>query len=188
MEEREIKHAISVLGEAKQALIENNSFKLNELSNQTIHSASLMQDAGSITLAVIAYSLSKLIERGDNNKIKQWGNFIRKAKSYISLAIVALKENNFEAYSSYLEKIRKSITSISPDLKKYVQEVLRKAAINKASKIYEHGISMGLTAKLLGISQWELSEYTGQKSVSFAYYDSPQSVKERAKIALEFFS
>ncbi len=187
MEEDEVGHVIEVLNEARRALKVAEAVKLKELSNQTVHSASLVQDAGSIALAVIVYSLSKLIERGDDKKIKQWGKFIKKTDSFISLAIVALKERNFKAYESYLEKIRQSITSVSPNLKPYIQEVLRKAAINKASKIYEHGISMGQTAKLLGITQWELAEYAGQKSIYAGAYENPENVRDRAKMALEFF-
>ena len=72
-------------------------------------------------------------------------------------------------------------------LKQYIQDVFKKAAINKGSKIYEHGLSLEHTAKLLGTSQWELSEYIGQK-----HFDVQQvqtiDIKERAKMALEFFS
>ncbi|MEK6893207.1 MAG: hypothetical protein AABX07_03305 [Nanoarchaeota archaeon] len=188
MEEAEVGHVIDALNETKQALKDAEAANLRALSDKTIHSASLVQDAGSITLAVIVYSLSKLIERGDNKKIKQWDKFTKKINSFLSLAIAALKEHNFKAYELYLEKIRQSITSISPNLKSYIQEVLRKAAINKASKIYEHGISMGQTADLLGITQWELTEYAGQKSVDIISYENPENIKERAKMALEFFS
>jgi hypothetical protein len=187
MEEAEVGHVIDLLSEAKHALKNAEAWKLKELSNQTVHSASLVQDAGSIALAVIIYSLSKLIERGDDKKIKQWNKFEKKTNSFISLAIVALKERNFKAYETYLEKIRQAITSVSPNLKPYIQEVLRKASINKASKIYEHGISMGQTAQLLGITQWELTEYTGQKSIDTRAYENPEDIKSRAKMAMEFF-
>ena len=63
---------------------------------------------------------------------------------------------------------------------------MRKASINKASRIYEHGISLGKTAQLLGITQWELTEYTGQKREEKPY--GALSAKKRAQMALEFFS
>ncbi|MDP3882386.1 MAG: hypothetical protein Q8Q31_05910 [Nanoarchaeota archaeon] len=184
----EVEHVIRVLNETQRSLIAGNPLKLRELSNQTIHSASLMQDAGSITLAVIIYTLAKLIERGDNKKIKQWNKFVKRMNSLISLCIISLKEKDFAAYESYLEKIRRSSAAFSPNIRPYIQEVLRKAAINKASRIYEHGISMGQTAKLLGISQWELAEYSGQKSKLHTTEPIPEEVKKRAKMALNFFS
>jgi predicted HTH domain antitoxin len=184
----EVEHIVSVLKDTKKALKEKNSFELHELSNKTIHSASLIQDPGSITLAVIVYSLGKLIERGDDKRIKRWGGFEKKVDSLTDLAVIALNEGKYEVYVSYLEKIRKTITSISANLKRYIQEVLRKASINKASKIYEHGISLGQTAKLLGVSEWELSEYAGQKHIDTREYENPEKIKKRAAMALEFFS
>ena len=65
---------------------------------------------------------------------------------------------------------------------------MHKASVNKASKIYEHGISMGRTAKMLGITQWELSEYTGQKNVPDNPYNETFDVRKRAEMAMEFFS
>jgi hypothetical protein len=182
----EVGHVIDVLSETRQSLLDCNSLKLRDLSNQTIHSASLVQDASSITLAVIIYTLAKLIEKGDNKKLRLWNKFVKRMASLISLCINSLKKGNYTAYETYLERIRKSSATFSPDLKPYIQEVLRKAAINKASRIYEHGISMGRTAKLLGISQWELAEYAGQKRIELKE-PAPEEVKKRAKMALDFF-
>ncbi len=186
MEEAE--HILEVLEATKEGIRDFDAIRLRELSNQTIHSASIYQDSGSITLAVIIYTLSKLIERSDYKKIKSWSAFTKKLNSYFDLAILALREDKHEKYEAYLQNIGKSLSGVSPNLKSYIQDVLRKSSISKASKIYEHGISMGQTAKLLGITQWELSEYTGQKSIPDIEYNISLDVKKRAKMALEFFS
>ena len=77
---------------------------------------------------------------------------------------------------------------LSGKLRKYIGEVFRKASINKASRIYEHGISMEKTAKLLGVTLFELAEYAGQGK----YADVPETkttdVNSRIKIAMEMFS
>ena len=99
-----------------------------------------------------------------------------------------MEEKKEDKYIEYLERIRKTISSISISLKPYIEEVLRKASINKASKMYEHGISLGQTAKLLGVTQWELTEYAGQTKISDDYYNSTLDIKRRAQMALEFFS
>ncbi len=184
----EVGHLTEVIEGAKEALIAKDVVKLRDLSNQTVHQAATHQDEGCITLAVLIYALSKLIERRDYNKIKNWDKFTKKIISFMSLAVSALKEGKEDKYKGYLEMSRKSLASISLNLKPYIQEVIRKAAIHKASKIYEHGISMGATAKMLGITQWELAEYTGQKQVADNPYAEKIDVKKRAKMALEFFS
>ena len=186
MEEKEAEHTINILKTAKQALAENNSFKLKELSNQKVHTASESQDIASITLIIILYSLSKIIERKDKLKIKNWDLFVKRFNSIIDLAIKFLKENNSALYQKYILSAKKTIESISPNLKTYVKEVLQKASINKASKLYEHGLSLGQTAKLLGLTQWELLEYTGQTTPESSLPETLE-VKKRAQMALEFF-
>lgn len=184
----EVSHVIKVLQEAKEALKREDVLKLNELSNQTIHSASSSQDTGSITIAILVYTLSKLVERKYYLKIKNWNLFIKKIDLSFSLAIKALKDSKIDKYEKYIEMTRKSIVAASVNLKPYIEEVLRKASINKGSKIYEHGISMGQTSKLLGITKWELSEYTGQTKIADIKYSITLDIQKRAKMALEFFS
>lgn len=184
----EVEHVINVLEQVREALAHEDVIKLKELSNQTIHSASTFQDTGSITIAVILYALSKLIERKDTLKIKDWANFIRKIDSQFLLAVKALQEDKVDKYEKYMEMARKSITSTALNIKPYIQEVLRKASINKASKIYEHGISLGQTAEILGVSEWELSEYAGQTKVADTSYNITLSIEKRAKMAMEFFA
>lgn len=185
--DNETLHTIQVLESMGEALSVGDPVKLKELSNQTIHSACGIQDPGSLTIAVLAYSLGKLLERRDGMKIRGWDDFVKKFNSYIPLAIKALKENKVEAYENYLLLARKSLSSISGNLRKDINDVLRKASINKASKIYEHGISLGKTADLLGVTQWELADYTGQMKVDESHTHT-LNIKRRAQMALEFFS
>lgn len=184
----EVGHIIEVLEKVKKAIKEEDVVSLKELSNQTIHTVSAHQDTGNVTMAVIVYALGKLIERKSSLKIKNWNLFTKKIDSEFTLAIKALQEDKQKEYEKYMQMARKSITSTSLNIKPYIQEVLRKASINKASKIYEHGISLGQTAEILGVSLWELSEYTGQTKIPDAKYNVTISAEKRAKMALEFFS
>lgn len=186
LERKEALHQAEVLERAKTALLSKDSSTLRELSNETIHSSCSYQNPASLTIAVLVYALSKLIERNDNAKIKDWNIFVKKLNSLFSLTIMALRENKEEAYERHLQKARKTLETISPSLRHYIEDVLYKAGVNKASKIYEHGISLGKTAELLGVTQWELSQYAGQKT-SEQKENFTISTKERAKMALEFF-
>ncbi|MEK6928776.1 MAG: hypothetical protein AABW65_02375 [Nanoarchaeota archaeon] len=183
----EAEHIISVLKECEISLKNENVIKLRELSNSTIHSASIVQDAGSITLAVLIYSFSKIIERNDYKKMKNWDKFKKKIIGLLNLSVLALEQKKVDKYENYLKEAQMSMYGMVGNMKPYIREVLRKASINKASKIYEHGISMGKTSELLGITQWELSEYAGQKHLYQKPFSS-SSVKKRAEMALEFFS
>jgi predicted transcriptional regulator len=68
----------------------------------------------------------------------------------------------------------------------YIRDVFYKASINKASKIYEHGISRAETANILGITQWELAGYAASSVIDIDL-TLTKSIKERIKFTEEVF-
>jgi hypothetical protein len=179
MKERE--NVLRIFEETLVAIKNQDTIKLKDLSNQTIHTASTSQDSDNIAVAVIIYSLSKVIERSKSKQDYQ------KFGLLVQNSLNALKKNDEKSFKKNLELMRKEISGTSGKLKIYIKDVLRKASINKASKIYEHGISMENTAKLLGITMYELASYAGQTDVSDAPESKTLDVKERIKLALDIF-
>ena len=179
-------HVIKVLEETKRAVNERDVLTLKDLSNRTIHSASVYQDTDSIAIAVVIYTLSKIIEREERIGEKRCSGFCDNASRFIENSIKSLKENKAEEFRNNLGKIRKSADRFPGDFRKDVSEVFRKASINKAAKIYEHGISMEQTADLLGLTLFELASYSGQRISETEQYGTG-SVKERIKLATDFF-
>ena len=59
MQEKE--NVLRILEEAKKAIEIGDALEIKNLSNQTINTASLIQDPDNIAVAVIVYSLSKII-------------------------------------------------------------------------------------------------------------------------------
>ncbi|MEM4230376.1 MAG: hypothetical protein QXF25_00660 [Candidatus Pacearchaeota archaeon] len=186
MEEKE--HLLSVLKEVKNSLKKKEVIKLKELSNQTIHSASIQQDEISIAIAVIVYSLSKIIERTNYQAYPNWEYFLKKIMQNIERAISSLEKNNEEMLKKHIKNIEIFIEELTGNLKFHIQQVFEKAKINKASRIYEHGISMERTAKLLGITIFELAEYAGKTGISDINLSKTLSVKERIKYVTELFT
>ncbi|MCK5149485.1 hypothetical protein KAJ87_00990 [Candidatus Pacearchaeota archaeon] len=185
MEEKE--NVLRIFKETKEAIAKNDFAKIKNLSNQTINTASLTHDPDNIAVAVAVYSLSKILEREDYKKLSGWNNFYKTYVSAIDKIIIALEKDNEKEVRENLKLIRKMIGSLSGKLKEYIQDVFRKASINKASKIYEHGISMEKTASLLGITMFELAGYSGQTRISDVSENKTLSVKSRIKIAMEMF-
>lgn len=181
----EVKHILDILAQAQQALKQQNALALKDISNQTVHCSSCFQDPGTTTMAVVIYALSKLVERQETLQMKRWPEATKKIQSYFALAQQAVQAEKETQFESYMQRIRTTLTSLSVNLKPYMQDLLQKASINKASKIYEHGISLGKTAQLLGISQWELSDYATQKDDP---YQATINTRTRAETALEFFA
>ena len=170
---------IRILEEAKVALREKDTLKLKQLSDQTNNTASRTQDADNIAVAVIVYSLGKIIERG---YVENLTGIVREIDN-----VVKSVRKNDSLLGKNLKQLRAEIGKISPRMKKHIQDVFRKASINKASKIYGHGVSMENTAKLLGITVWELASYAGQAEISDAPETKTLGVKERIKIVKGIF-
>ena len=185
MQERE--NILLIFQETKEALKRGDSATIKNLSNQTNNTAALTNDSDNIAAAVVVYSLSKIVERADYKKLSGWNKFYGRYIACIDNIILSIKKEDDGLYRKHIKILREAIEKISGSLKYYIKDVFRKASINRASKIYEHGISMEKTASLLGITMFELAGYVGQKEVA----DTPQiktiGVKERIKTAMEMF-
>lgn len=186
MQEKE--NILRILKETKIAVEKGDCIKIKNLSNQTTNTASLTHDPDNIAVAVIVYSLSKIIEREDYQKLPGWNNFYKTYINAIDKTISAIQKNDEKAVNQNLNLITKAIGKLSGKLKQYIQDVFRKASINKASKIYEHGISMEKTAELLGITLFELASYAGQKDLPPPVPERSTDVHSRIKLAMEMFS
>jgi len=184
---QEEENILRILRETRSAIEKNDSFKIKNLSNQTMNTSSLTQDSDNIAVAVIVYSLSKIIERQDYKQLPGWNAFYKKILLYLEKSIIDVEKKNYERFREDFKNIRGSIENLSGKLKKYIKDVLRNAEINKASRIYEHGISMEQTANLLGITLYELADYVGKTGISNTPENKTMDVKQRIKLAMEMF-
>ncbi|MEM4267871.1 MAG: hypothetical protein QXK37_03480 [Candidatus Woesearchaeota archaeon] len=156
-----------------------DSFALRELSDHTIHNASIFQDRYSITIAVLIYALSKMIDRMARIEPRVIDLLLSLKKN--------LKENDIDAFEKSLESLMHLISEFDTQLNLYVHHVLSEARIKKGSRIYEHGISLAQTAKLLGTTQWELMRYIGQTKIADSGSEDI-SASERLNFARRLFS
>lgn len=178
---------LRILRETKTAVVKNDSFELKNLSNKTINTSSLTQDSDNIAVAVIVYSLSKIVERQDYRQLPGWNSFYKKIILFLEKSSEDIEKKEYEKFRGDFKNIRGSIDNLSGKLKKYIKEVLRSAEINKASRLYEHGISMEQTANLLGITLYELADYVGKTGISDVPENKTMNTKERIKLAMEIF-
>ena len=186
MEEKE--HILDVLKRVKIAFKNEDYVEIKNLSDNVIHGCSISQDPDCISVAVVIYSLSKLIERESYKTEKQWPKFFKEYLENIDDAVIALEKGDIEAFREEITHIRELIQNLSGNLKRSIDYVFRRAQINKASRIYEHGISIEQTAKLLGISIWDLASYTGQSGASDVNITVTLDIRKRIKNAEDIFS
>lgn len=184
---KEVNNVLRILKETRVAFKAQDALKIKHLSNQTINTASRTQDADNISVAVIVYSLGKILE-GEN--YRQFSGYERLSKVILSSldhAIADINKKDYDDFRKDLENIRREVGKLSGKLRKYIRDVFERAKINKASRIYEHGISMERTARLLGITMFELANYSGSTGISEAPSGRTISAKERVKMAANLF-
>ena len=183
---QEHEHVENLLQKAKEAARKDDIAELRNLSDQTIHAAAIHQDTDNVLVAVILYSLSKLIERKESYSEKDFNKYLNYYLKTIEFSRVCISKDDCSLFRNRINEVMK-VPGLSKNLKQSIQDVFRKARINKASKIYEHGISMEATANLLGISLWELAEYSGQVQGHDMGFNEAIDIKKRIKTAMEFF-
>jgi len=184
---KEIDNVLRILEQTLYAVKNDNAAPLKELSDQTLHAASTTGDPDNIAVAVIVYSIGKILSRPDYRSLKGWESFNRIIQSSLKCSINDLKENSPEKFRRDFDFIRKAINKISGKLKVYIKDVFKKAEITKASRIHEHGISAEKTAKMLGITLFDLQNYTGQTGISEVTLNQTVNVKTRIKMLEELF-
>ena len=160
---------------------EKDILEISELSNHTIHDASIFQDEDSIAIAVLIYALVKIISR--KPEIISYEHLQEMSNS----AYIFITNNNIEGYRHKIKEILRYITNIDAKIKFYIEDVINQAQIKKGSKIYAHGISLARAANILGISQWDLMRYIGKTSIVDRFIDEPKLTKSRLEFTRGLF-
>lgn len=154
--------------------------EIKNLSNHTIHNASVFQDECSVSIAVVVYALSKIIARNPEElNYSRIIKMLEKAKDYLA-------NDNESGFHSSLKSLFSEISRIDSKLKLYVREVINEAQIKKGSKLCEHGLSCAQASQIMNISQWELMNYLGNTELHEQVPDIV-NVKSRLKFTRSLF-
>ena len=187
MEEEVREDILDILRKSYEAIKEDDVKALKDLSNHTLHDASIFQDEYSVAVAVIIYSLSKIFERSNFRVYKDWSLFYKICLEDLKKAEKFLAENKIEEYENVMKDLFNIMDKLGSNLKRYIVEVIDGAKINKASRVHEHGISIGRTAELLGVSQWDLMDYVGKTGIADVELALTKRVGERIKLTRRLF-
>lgn len=172
---------LAVINDSISALDANDFENLKNISNHTIHNASIFQDNDSITIAVVIYSLSKIGERAGLGPV-----VMQKVVDQLEQCRDLLQQDKFAQYRDCMKNIIKLISKIDKKLAMYVDHVTEKAQVLKGSKLHQHGVSIARAAQVLGISRWELMSYVGKTKI----HDSPvthDGIKSRMAFTRSLF-
>jgi len=182
------KEIIEVLRSSVEAIKNDDTKTLRDLSNRIINSSSVFQDEDIITIAVMTYSLSKIFERTDYRKYSGWHLFSETTINSLTEALFDLENNNLKNFEGRIKNILDIISKLDNKLKNYIREVIYNAQIARGSRLYEHGLSLGRTAELLGINKWDLLEYSGKTGIAEIREGLTLGEDKRLRIARGLFN
>lgn len=185
---KEVNNLIRIFRETKVAFANYDSDEIIRLSNQTNNTISQTQDQDNITTAVIVYALGKIINKPSFRNYPSWHKFHKTLLRILDEIIFSLEKKDEKRFRRGIKKIIKNLERLPGRFKDYVKETFRKASVNKAEKLYEHGISMEKTASLLGITMYEIAEYAGGKRTPEISESRTVQVRERIKLIKELFA
>ena len=177
---KDITAVLSDLIEILKVKEDRDIFQIKSLSNHVIHNASVFQDEDSISVAILIYSLSKIMERKE--KELDYGKIL----SMLDSAAASLKNNNDAAFRMSIKQLFSFVRIMDSKLKLYINEVINQAQIKKGCKLCEHGISVARASEVLGISRWELMHYLG-KTTLIDQFSEPINISQRLKFARSMF-
>ena len=184
MDEIVKKDALQILNriiEILKATEEKDVLEIKNLSNHTIHNASVFQDDCSVSIAVIVYALSKIIERQQYEL--DYTNIIK----IIEKARKSLKNESLSDFKLALRKLFSEISAIDNKLSLYIHEVINDAQVKKGCKLCEHGLSTAKASQVMGVSQWELMNYLGKTKLN-ENVAGIVDVRTRIKFTRDLFS
>lgn len=161
---------------------EKDIFELKQLSDYTNHNSLVFQDEDTISIGILVYALSKMLERcySDDKVCSKLDDHITNARDY-------LRKDNIEAYRAEIKKLFELLSSIDKKLRFYAQEVIAQAKVKKGFKLFEHGLSAAKAAELMGITQWEMMSYIGNTQV-FEKENISTDIRKRLAFTRTLFS
>ncbi|NQU79855.1 hypothetical protein HQ545_08880 [Candidatus Woesearchaeota archaeon] len=175
------KDLLYVLNKAQKLINKGDSKQLKHISDQTIQNASVFQDKDSLTLAVVIYAISKLLERYGFES-----EYAEEERNLLGSAYFSLEQDNYADYRDKMKHVMEFTARVEKEFKLYIEQVLEKALVKKGGGLYERGISMARAAELLGIGQWELMSYIGKTRIHDEV-DDILGVEQRIEFARSLF-
>jgi len=172
MDENVRSNIATLLQQSISAISKNDSFRLKQLSDSNIKSALVFQDEDTLSITVVIYALSKLIERTTKKRI---------IISYLQKAANALHSNNDGKYRSQIRALINAIRVEDSRLRKFLSNVIEQAQVKKGCALCDNGLSIEKAASILKVSRWDLMQYLGKTQV---YEQSSELIPTEKRLAL----
>lgn len=151
---------------------------LRDLSNDLMEDVSIYRNKDTITISVMLYSLYKIFSK--NNSIE------RKPLLKLIDNIIKNQDNDVQFRAS-IRKLFDQIKKYDNNIDSNILHIIKQAYINKGLSLYEHGLSIGNAAEIMGISKWEIMEYLSEIKIIDTDENARIDCRERLNYARGLF-
>jgi len=187
MEQKARKEVIAALAEAIAAVRERRDADLHDISNHVLHAIVLYQDKNIVDVAVAIYALDKILETEKYRKRRLMRPFVKEVLQQLGSAKLKLAANDDAGFAAAINGIFETIKKFTKQIRFFIDDLVHYARIKKASKLYEHGLSLGKAAELAGVSKWELMPAIGETATHEQFMVPPEKNLKRAQAAQKLF-
>ncbi|MCD6523188.1 MAG: hypothetical protein J7K68_05590 [Candidatus Diapherotrites archaeon] len=160
--------------------------RLKEISNIAIEQAAMNEDKELVDLSLIAYALYKLLSKQHFKKKKEWKHFLADVETDLDEAVKMSREG-MSLHGILEEDIIRDISEIDESYGNYVKDILHKARIKQASRVYALGMSLQKAIELTGADRLEVYNYIGTTRIHDRPFTSTKDVIKRFRYLKKIF-
>jgi len=150
-----------------------NAVDLRVVSNDMIDEAAVTQDKTFVTLSLIAYALSKIMSKPHLLKSDRWDGFKKHVIEHLSDGPKPV----------LLDEVVQDVREFDEEEGNYVTDIIDKARMKQASRVYALGLSLSQACELTGADMSLVSSYVGTTKIHERPYSRSGTVAQRYKNA-----
>lgn len=181
------KDVLSALTEAIVAIKGKQYANLQAVSDHVLHATAIYQEEDLVDVAVAIYALDKILETEKYLAHPKRKQFIKTTLHLLQKAAGLLEQEHYADFCAVIKEILSNIEGFSKSIRFYIEDILHFARIKKGTKLYEHGLSLGQAAELVGVTKWELMPAIGETAIHEQLSASKEINEKRIKFAEKIF-
>jgi len=157
----ESKALLKAIGSLREFLRKEDALKLRLLSNESIKKAALEDDRELASIALVAYSLHKVMSKEHHMRSPKWKSRKKTILSGIKKANIAIEKQDMGAFHKCINSIAFELQKMDRSFGRYMQGLFDKARVKCAADAYFFGLSLSQASDLTNADRKAVQEYVG---------------------------
>lgn len=172
------KDVLDTLSETIESLETKQYADLHMISDHLLHSITIHQEKTLIDLSIAIYVLNKILEKEKYTNHLKVKDFVKKMLHLFKDMQKCMQKSDDAGFEKLVAETLISLQTFSRSIKFYIDDLLHFAKIKKGTKLYEHGISLGKAAELVGVAKWDLMPAIGETAIHEQLV-APKNINEK---------